>query len=119
MSESMGLAEFIDQVKNELLQEPRDGSTKLLVIEEVNLEIQCVVSRGVSGGINVVQVVQLGGNAKRDDTHTVRVKLQPLLSHDERVRILRDDPRWADIQIASAESTVKGLVNGVDSQLDD
>jgi Trypsin-co-occurring domain 2 len=112
MSEPIGLAEFIDQIKTELMQRARDSSAKLFVVEEVNLEIQCVVSRGASAGINVVQVVQLGGNAKRDDTHTVRVKLQPLLSHEDRVNLLRQDPRWTSYEVAARDFMVKSSADG-------
>src|SRR5690242_2807233 len=98
------------------MQEPADaGSPKLLMVEEVNLEITCVASRGGTAGINVY-VVQVGGNARRDDTHTVRVKLQPLLSHDERVQELQRTPEWSNYVAAAVEYTVKGI-DGDDSQL--
>jgi len=112
----IGLTEFIDRLKRELMQEPADASSpKLLMVEEVTLEIQCVASRAANAGINVY-VVQVGGTAKRDDTHIVRVKLQPPLSHDERVQQLQRDPRWSDYVAAAVEYTVKGI-DGDDSQL--
>ncbi len=117
MADPIGLADFVNLLKQELMQEPADTSSpKLLVIEEVNLEIQCVVSRGGNAGINV-QVIQLGGNAKRDDTHIVRVKLQPLLSHEDRVKHLQSDPRWSKYVAAAVDYTVKGIGDGDDSQL--
>ena len=91
--------------------QPADDSAKLLVVEEVNLEIQVAVSRQGNAGLNV-QVVQLGGSAKRDDTHTVKVKLAPLLSHEERVKRLQEDPSWNTIVSDSVEYTVKGTGDG-------
>lgn len=110
MSGELGLAEFIREVKRELTasEQGGDGSAKLLVIEEIELDIQVGVSVDAKAGINV-QVLQLGGGAKRDDVHTIKVKLQPLLSHQERVDQLRQDPHWADYVKASADFTIKSL----------
>jgi hypothetical protein len=54
-----------------------------------------------------VYVVELGGNVKRDDTHTVKVKLQPLLTHQERIEELKRDPKWIQYVDAAVNNTVK------------
>jgi hypothetical protein len=78
------------------------------VIEDIELDIQVGVSVDAKAGINV-QVLQLGGGAKRDDVHTIKVKLQPLLSHQERVEQLQQDPHWGEYVRASTEYTIKSL----------
>jgi NTP-dependent ternary system trypsin peptidase co-occuring protein len=106
----LGLAEFIREIKRELMESEQgaDDSTKLLVIEDIELDIQVGVSFDGRAGINV-QVLQLGGSAKHDDVHTVKVKLQPLLNHQERVQQLQRDPHWSEYVKASTDFTVKGL----------
>jgi hypothetical protein len=118
MAESIGLAELVYRIKQELMQPEPDGAElpKLLMIEDVELEIQVGVSYEAKGGINV-QVVQFGGGAKRNDTHTVRLKLQPVLSHDQRLAEMRRDPRWEQWSKEIVEHTTKGL--GADSQRED
>jgi len=106
MSGSIGLATFIDEVKRELMQPATDQTDKLLMVEEVELQIQIGISRQGTAGLKVY-VVELGGNLKRDDTHTVKVKLQPLLTHQERIEELKRDPKWTRYVEASV-LTVKG-----------
>jgi Trypsin-co-occurring domain 2 len=118
MTQSIGLADFINQVKHELMAQAPDGSSdaRLLVVEDVEIEIQVGVTREGNAGLNL-QVIQLGGGAKRDDTHTVKLRLQPLLGHDERVALLKADPKWTSYVAATMEHTIKGL--GSDSQQGD
>jgi hypothetical protein len=123
MPESIGLAEFVDQIKRELMRMPdaadskesqgkradgEDAAIRLLMLEEVELQIQVAVSHQGNAGLNI-QVLQIGGSAKQDNTHTVKVKLQPLLSHDERIKELQRDPRWSQYVSAAVEYTVKGM----------
>lgn len=117
MSGELGLADFIREVKRELMasEDGADDSAKLLVIEDIELDIQVGVSFDGKAGINV-HVLQLGGSAKRDDVHTVKVKLQPLLSHQERVEQLKQDPQWDDYVRASTEFTIKHLTPIATSQ---
>jgi hypothetical protein len=111
--EGLGLAEFIRAVKDELMKSEAgdDALPKLLAIEDIELDIQVGVSVDGKAGINV-QVLQLGGGAKRDDVHTVKVKLQPLLSHQERVQQLQRNPDWNSYVEASTNYTMKGLTPG-------
>jgi hypothetical protein len=105
----IGLTELIYQVKRELMR-PGEGISDpvpLLAVEEVELEIAVTVSKRAKAGLNI-QVVELGGGSERSDVHTVRVKLLPLLSHEERLSELRQDPRWGKIVRQQVESTLKG-----------
>ena len=119
MADSIGLADFLYRIKQELMQADPDGAElpRLLMIEDVEVEIQVGVTREASGGIDV-QVVKLGGGAKREDTHTVRVKLQPILSHDQRLAELRRDPRWEQWSRDIVDHTTKSA-SGSTSQRED
>jgi Trypsin-co-occurring domain 2 len=121
MADSIGLADFLYRIKQELMQSEPDGNNdelpRLLMIEDVEVEIQVGVTRQASGGIDV-QVVKLGGGAKREDTHTVRVKLQPILSHDQRLAELRRDPRWEQWSQQIIHHTTKSA-SGAPTQRED
>ena len=110
MPDSIGLADFIAQVRAELMQPEAESvnAPKLLMVEEVELQIQVGVTRQANGGLNV-QVVQLGGSAKRDDVHTVKVRLEPVLNHDQRLAELMKDPRWDNWKKEIVEHTSKGI----------
>jgi hypothetical protein len=118
MTQSIGLADFIYQIKRELTEpEPDDASgARLLVVDNVDIEIQVGVSVEGNAGISI-HVVQLGGSAKHDDTHTVKLSLKPLLTFDERVALLKADPQWPHYVARTMEHTIKGL--GFDSQRED
>lgn len=73
---SIGITELIERVKSELMQ-PHDTSQPAFVIGEIELEISFSVERSASGGLDL-QVVQIGGAAAKTETHTVRVRLEPL-----------------------------------------
>jgi Trypsin-co-occurring domain 2 len=105
----IGLSEFVYQVKRELMQpDPDSDSPRILSVEDIELEIQVSATRGLDGGLTI-QVLKIGGSAKQQDTHTVRVKLQPLLSHDQRLAELQKDPRYAAYAAATVDHTLKGF----------
>jgi hypothetical protein len=109
MTTQIGLAEYIYQVKRELMQ-PEEGvvdPVPLLAIEEVELDIAVTVSIEAKAGLKVY-VVELGGGGDRSDAHSVHVKLAPLLSPEERMSKLSQDPRWAEIVTQQMEYTLKG-----------
>lgn len=85
---SIGLAELVEQVKQELLS-AAPGQTKdapVLFVNSVELELQVTVKRGGTGGVkvNVVSVggAEIGGNISRDDLHKVKVTLSPLFDKE-------------------------------------
>jgi len=108
MTKPIGLAEFIHQVKREMLEEKLDAKAPLLAVDEVDLEIAITVSREAKAGLNI-QVLELGTGGERSDAHTVRVKLVPLLTREERVAELRKSRQWSQIVEQQVESTLKGL----------
>lgn len=91
MSDGIGLAEFLAQVKRDLLQGalPGDGQVPLLSVEEVELEIKIGVTREARGGVNI-HVFELGGDAAREDVQVVRVKLAPILDAQQRLAALNE-----------------------------
>jgi hypothetical protein len=86
---SIGLAEFIQQVKQDLLSVApgKDKEAPFLFVESVELELQVTVKRtGKAGGkaglkINVLGV-EAGGELGRDDVQKVTVKLSPLFDKE-------------------------------------
>jgi hypothetical protein len=109
--DSIGLAEFIEQVKRELLStEPGvEGSIPLFSVDEVTLELQVAVHKEGKAGLQIY-VVELGGGVGRDDTHNVTVTLTPLLSKEERIRLYKTHypERWAALEYASVKAGLKG-----------
>lgn len=81
---SIGLADLIEQVKNELIHVDPDQEKEVPVfwVSAVELELQVTVKREGKAGIKVY-VIEAGGGASRDDVQKVRVSMTPLLTHEE------------------------------------
>lgn len=80
----IGLAELIERVRQELLSAGPDlGEVPIFSVDEVSLELQVTVRREGGGGINI-QVIELGGKVGRDDVHTVKLTLTPLVDKQKR-----------------------------------
>ncbi len=118
MSSEIGLAELIQQVKQELLTTypNSENSTPILSIDSVELELQVTVKREGKGGvkINVLQFGggELSGGASRDDVQKVKVKLSPLLSKEQILKAYyKENPeQWQKF----LETTVDALTKGSD-----
>lgn len=93
--ESIGLAEFIQQVKQDLLSVTpgKEKDAPFLFVESVELELQVTVKRtgkaGAKGSIKIDVLgvggevgVEAGGEVGRDDVHKVTVKLSPLFDKE-------------------------------------
>lgn len=93
--ESIGLAEFIQQVKQDLLSvvPGKEKDVPFLFVESVELELQVTVKRtGKAGGKGSIKIdvlgsggeigLEAGGELSRDDVHKVTVKLSPLFDKD-------------------------------------
>ncbi|NEO70547.1 trypco2 family protein [Moorena sp. SIO3H5] len=91
----IGLSEFIQQVKQDLLSVPpgQEKDAPLLCVESVELELQVSVKRTAKTGakgnikINVLGTGgevggELGGDLGRDEIHKVKVKLSPLFDKE-------------------------------------
>ncbi|WP_327295382.1 MULTISPECIES: trypco2 family protein [unclassified Streptomyces] len=89
-----GLADLISQVRSELAEAQRriGDSTLRLSVERVTLEIAVQVSREAGGeGKLRIGVVTVGGSGSvtRDNTHHIKVELQP--------RNEDDTPGWIPV----------------------
>jgi hypothetical protein len=86
--QSIGLDELIQQVKQELLSSVPGKSldAPILFVESVELELKVTVSREGKGGIKIDVLSfgggEAGGTLKREDVHTVKVKLSPLFDKE-------------------------------------
>jgi hypothetical protein len=109
MDSSIGLADFVSQVKMELLEpDPRTtNATPLLSLEQVDLELQVTVSKDASGRVRVY-VVDAGGGLKREDVQRVKLTLQPLVSREDRVALLRQRADWSDVVDVAMQGALKG-----------
>ncbi|GEM_PF-2978761 len=95
MSKSIGLSEFINRVRHDLLSSARhETPDPLFAITDIEIEIGVQVERGVNGGIDL-HVVQMGADRSTSDTHVVRMRLTPLVSLDELRASLSEEQRQA------------------------
>ncbi len=98
MSESIGLAELIEQVKAELLASPTDQkkakTAPFLFVESVELELQVTVKKEGKAGIKVdvlsVGGAEAGGGIGQDKIQKVKVKLSPLYDKEEIKQYYKD-----------------------------
>jgi hypothetical protein len=116
MSTEIGLAELIQQVKQELLTTYPDSEndTPLLCVDSVELELQVTVKKEGGGGvkINVLQFGggELSGKVSRDDVQKVIVKLSPLLSKEQLLKAYyqKNPGKWRNFVDKTLEGTLKG-----------
>ncbi len=107
----IGLAELIEQVKQELLSK-RNTPTPFFSVDQVELELQVTIHKEGNAGIKIY-VVEAGGKVSRDDVQKVKVTLTPLLDKQELLDAYeREHPGSRSIinQVAT-EGGVKGHVN--------
>lgn len=118
MSNEIGLAELIEQVKRELLTTypQKENDTPIFVVDSVELELQITVKKDGKGGVKV-NVLAFGGvdastGVSRDDVQKVKVKLSPLLSKEEILKAYyKENPeKWQQF----LENTVQALTKGND-----
>ncbi|OUL28508.1 trypco2 family protein [Nostoc sp. 106C] len=75
----IGLAELIQQVKQELLSNPADKETSVpfLSVDSVELELQVAVQKEAKGKIKIY-VLEVGGGSSRSDVQKIKVTLSPM-----------------------------------------
>ncbi len=106
---SIGLAELIEQVRQELLLTGPDlGEVPIFSVDEVSLELQVTVQKEIGGGVKIY-VVELGGKMSRDDVHIIKLTLTPLIDKERR-RQLYDQhyPGGAAAVERASMATLKG-----------
>jgi len=79
----IGLAELVEQVKQELLSAaPSKDNVPIFFVDNVELQLQVTVKREGQGQVKVDVVslggAEVGGGISRDDVHQVKVTLSPL-----------------------------------------
>jgi Trypsin-co-occurring domain 2 len=116
MSGEIGLAEFIQQVKQELLATypENENDTPFLSVDSVELELQVTVKRE-GGGRAKINVLTFGsgevsGKVSRDDVQKVTVKLSPLLSKENLLKAYyqKNPEKWQKFLDTSVEGGTKG-----------
>lgn len=113
MSEELTLQALIDKVKSDLFS-PYAGTEKegkvvypVFLVDGVELELAVNIQYSVKGGIKVTipQLVEgsLGAGHEAGQTHTVRIKLSPVLTRDElRGQMQADERLWRGVMEASS-----------------
>jgi hypothetical protein len=121
--QSIGLAELIQQVKQELLSTV-PGKTKeapILFVSGVEVEAQVTVKREGKAGIKIdvlsVGGGELGGSISRDDVHKVKVTLSPLFDKE---RLLEFYQALQSDQVPVAvKQSLEALLKGEEGELAD
>ena len=89
MSTPIELSELIEQVKKDLLTSvvARNSDTPLFLVESVELDLTVTAKREGKGGIKIDVVSvgggELGGGMSQERTHSVKVRLSPLLDREQ------------------------------------
>jgi len=110
---SIGLAELIEQVKQELLSTSINNKTEIpfLSVDSVELELQVTVKREGKAGIKI-HILEAGGSMGRDDVQKVKVTLSPLLSKE---KLLEDyQKRHPDRMQKLADKSLGALFKNID-----
>mgnify|MGYP000995732990 CR=1 FL=1 len=99
----IGLIELIQKVKQELAAKQDDD--ELFFIEEINLEVNFVVSGDLNSGFNL-GIVTVGSDVNEQKTQKINVKLTPILTKDELKKKISPE-NMKRISSSSSESLFK------------
>lgn len=118
-SNSIGLAELIEQVKRELLATTPGNETDIpfLSVDSVELELQVTVKKDAKGGVKIY-VLEIGASGSRDDVQKVKVTLSPLLNKETLLSIYKNmyPERWRELLRTSADALTKGSEGDLSEQ---
>lgn len=121
--QSIGLADFIQQVKRELLSTVpgKSADAPILFVESVELEVQVTAHREGTGGVKIdvlsVGGGELGGSLSRDDVHTVKVTLSPIF---DKARLMEFYQTLHSDQIPPmVKQSLEALLKGEENNLAD
>lgn len=111
----IGLAELIEQIKQDLLSTASDTGTEVpfLSVDTVELELQVTVRREGKAGLKVY-VFQLDGGKSRDDVQKVKVTLSPLLSKEVRLGLYKK--RYPERIPELVDKSIQALTKGNDGE---
>lgn len=122
-SQSIGLAELIQQVKKELLSTVPGQSpdAPILFVESVELELQVAVSREGTGGVKIDVLAvgggEIGGSFKRENVHTVKVSLSPLFDKERLMEFYQT--LHSDKVPTIVKQSLEALLKGEEGNLSD
>lgn len=117
----VGLAELIQQVKQELLSTVSGDKNDVpfLFVSSIEVEAQVTVKREGRAGIKIDVVAvgggELGGGISRDDVHKVKVTLSPLFDKDRMLEFYQ--ALQSDQVPASVKQSLAALLKGEESNL--
>jgi hypothetical protein len=110
MTDSIGLSELIEKVRQELLPDPnKEEKVPLLYVDSIELELNVTVKQEANGSLKIC-VVDLGGKASIDKGQIIKVKLSPLLGKEEILENYKvnQPKKYAALVRRSGEEAVKG-----------
>ena len=107
----LGLRDLIYSVKKELLEQHKDDPVPAFYIDGVELELSVAVEGGGGAGVNIY-VVELDSHISKENTQTVKVKLQSLYTREEMREILEADPQLAEKLPQVAREVVVKKIEG-------
>jgi len=103
VSNEIDLADLIFQIKTELLArrpaEKAQGLPALFWIDQVELELSVSITAQTGGKIKISVIpvdAEVSGTREKQQGHTVKVRLTPLLSLDEMRSLLSQDPEFQE-----------------------
>jgi hypothetical protein len=86
---SIGLAELVAKVRQELLDLENAPDVPLFSVDEIKLQLQVTISKEANGELNI-EVVELGGGVSREDVQQVELTLTPLVNKEQRITLFKD-----------------------------
>ena len=117
-SNSIGLSELIEQVKADLMTQPKEQSASFLYVESIEVELQVAVQRDAKAGVNIdvlaIGGAELGGGGSHNKAQTVKVKLSPLYTKEEMKEYFKNF-RPNDV-LPSINEALKGTVKNPTDQ---
>ncbi|HIK18776.1 MAG TPA: hypothetical protein IGS53_26315 [Leptolyngbyaceae cyanobacterium M33_DOE_097] len=116
---SIGLADLIAKVKNELIYVDLEQEKEAPVfwVNSVELELQVTVKREGKGGIKVY-VVEAGAGISRDDVQKIKVSMTPLLTREEIRKLYQEKfPEKVREVFGKSLDMMKGNTDNLDAGL--
>ncbi|MGB3514123.1 MAG: trypco2 family protein [Microcoleaceae cyanobacterium] len=111
-NESIGLAELIDKVKAELLTSPKN--TRFLFVDNVELELQVVVTKDAKTGLKIdvlgIGGANVGADVEQRNIQRVKVSLSPVFTKEEMKEYCQKEAPefYKSIFQGSVDATIKG-----------
>jgi hypothetical protein len=92
MLQDISLQALVEKVKDELLAPTGGPDYPVFFVDKVELEVAVTVKADGRGGLSI-SVLELSGGVSREQGHTVKVTLSPILSRNEQRALLDEDER--------------------------